>query len=389
LIKLQKAFSKKIASYLNSLWQKSINFSSLSFKEKIVFKILCFIEFFYKAGFFCVSNFKKQFYKQSKFPFKVFSVGNLSVGGTGKSVFVQFIINNLTNFNGAIVLRGYKSKNEKSGESFIVSDGHRLFCEGVSFCGDEAFMMSQLLDVPVVVGANRAKSCELLNNYFLKKEKKIDFVVLDDAYQNNKVKKDFEILLLDARKPLENGHCLPAGRLRENDYSRANAIVLTHANFVKPSSLEKTKNKLLKNFSYENIFSGKHGFSHLTLLNSGETDLNYVKNKRFLIFAGIGTFEYFKESVRQLNVDIFKSIEYPDHHKYSSKDLNTIIETIKNNSLFGAITTQKDWSKLFPLLKKIKGWEKLPIYILNVSFEFLTDTNKKHFLAKLNKELKN
>ncbi len=371
--------------------------------SKILFYFLCFLEIFYKVGFACILFFKKKIYKSRSFPFKVISVGNLSVGGTGKSVFVQFLIKKfinkpshsslqsalmrdgglrLTGKKCAIVLRGYKGKNEKTGKSFLVSDGKAIFCQP-DFCGDEAFMLVQNCKVPIVVGSDRAKSCNLLAQKF----KDLDIVILDDAYQNFSVKKDYEFLLLDARKPFENGHCLPAGRLREKDYSRANEIILTHADLVNPDVLDNIKNNLLLSFDKTKIFSGKHKVSGLFLLNSKKINLDEVKNKNLLVFAGIGSFDQFVQSVKSLDVEIFKTINYLDHHKYKTKDLKNIIKIIKDNNLHGAITTQKDWVKLLSLIKEREDWQSLPLFVLNISFDFLLEKESKSFFYFSKKQL--
>jgi tetraacyldisaccharide 4'-kinase len=181
---------------------------------------LFFLELFYQAGFFLVTRFKR--YRGNKsVPFKVISVGNLSVGGTGKSVFVQFLSKKLDRPS-AILLRGYKRKNKKN----ILIDIDNKNKYRPSDVGDEALMFSQKLDSPIVVGKSRIKSVELLKKYCENKNKKIKFLLLDDGYQNFQLKKDCEILLLDARAPFDNNHCLPAGRLREKDFSRADIIIL-------------------------------------------------------------------------------------------------------------------------------------------------------------------
>ncbi len=363
-------------------FDKFCNKPDKNFFENFFFGFICFFEFFYRFVFLCVNFVKKRFGHKKYFSFKVFSVGNLSVGGTGKSVFVQFLINNLKEFKGAVVLRGYKSANEKTGKSFLVSDGNGIFCD-VDFCGDEAFMAAKSLQSPIVIGVDRVASCSLL----VDKKAGLDFVVLDDAYQNHNIKKDFEVLLLDARKPFENNHCLPAGRLREKDFSRADVIILTHADVVCIRELENIKNNLLSNFDRNYIFSGMHKVVGLSYLGEKNIVSQNLKGKKFLVFAGIGSFQNFVDSVKDLGVELFESIEYTDHHKYLLEDLRYIIELIKKHKLDGVITTQKDWYKISPLLKKIKDWQVFPFYILNVSFEFLHIDEKNRFLNLMMKSL--
>lgn len=332
--------------------------------NRFFFYILCFLELIYKAGFACFIFFKTKFCAPKKFNFKVISVGNISVGGTGKSVFVQYLVKKYSDKKCAIVLRGYKGKNEKTGNSFLVTDGKQIFCEP-DFCGDEAFMLAQNLKIPIIVGSNRAKSCELLQEKF----KDLDIVILDDAYQNFAVKKDEQYLLMDTRKPFENGHCLPAGMLREKDYSRADYIVLTHADLVSIKNLEDIKNNLLKDFDTSKIFSGRHKVDGL-FLNGKKVNLDEIESKNFLAFAGIGSFDQFVKSVEGLGVNVCRKINYKDHYKYKIDDLKNIQQIILDNNLSGAITTQKDFVKIYPIIKKAFNKDFFPIYTLNISFEF-------------------
>ncbi|MCF7799560.1 tetraacyldisaccharide 4'-kinase [Candidatus Babeliales bacterium] len=379
---------------LSNIWYKNSFNKKFSLSEKYFFIILCFLEFFYKIGFHFILFLKKNKSKPI-LPFKVISVGNLSAGGTGKSVFVQFLANNLLNQKTecAVVLRGYKSKIEKSKKSFLISDfifnKKQIFCDTI-FCGDEAFMLAQNLQVPVVVGKNRYKSCLLLKN------KNIKTVILDDAYQNFSVNKDFEILLLDAKKPFENHHCLPAGKLREKDYSRADAIILTHADKISHNQLQNIKNNYFKNFNKDFIFAGKHSTDSLSenLINSENLqskiiDIQKFENKKLLAFAGIGSFEYFLSSLNFCNLKISKALEYTDHYNYSEKDLILIFNLIKKNNLNGAITTQKDWYKILPIIKKIKNYHQalMPIYVLNISFEFLSKKEHNNFVKVLSEKM--
>lgn len=372
-----KAINKKFNSFFIRFWEKSNDFSQFSFMEKIFFFFLVFLEKLYLLGLYVVLFFKRKEIKSKKCHFKVLSVGNLSVGGTGKSVFVSFLIKKLSStLRGSVIMRGYKSKAEKTGKSFLVSDGSQMFLNS-DFSGDEAFMISKKLRVPVVVGANKALSCKLLENAF----DNLDYVVLDDAYQNFNLKKDFEVLLLDAACPFENGHCLPAGKLREKDYSRADAIILTHADSINELEIENSIKLLSEKFNRDNIFSGVHVFEGIFLNDYSVIDIDELKNKNVLAFAGIGYFGSFEKSVKDLDFHKVLFKEYPDHYEYRKKDLYEIINYL--NLVDIILTTQKDWVKLFPLLK---NKERLPIYTLRVGFSFSRENEEKKFFEKLQEE---
>ena len=149
------------------------------------------LELLYRFAFAVVLFYRKYAGGYSP-PFLVVSVGNLSVGGTGKSVLVSFLIRKIRGHRGAVITRGYGRKICDSKKNQIVSFGSGLVVDA-ECAGDEASMLSERLSVPIIVGANRARSAQLLE-----RDSNIagiiDYVVLDDAYQNFALKKDFEIL---------------------------------------------------------------------------------------------------------------------------------------------------------------------------------------------------
>lgn len=363
----------KIKQYLINYWERSLDPSQFSFLDKIVFLFLVTIEKVYILIFKVISFFKRIISPAKSFPFIVISVGNLSVGGTGKSVFVQYLINRLKPKKSAVILRGYKSESEKRGDSFLVSDGSHLFYD-TTFVGDEAIMMSLNLGVPVVVGSSRVKSCRILDST-------IDFVVLDDSYQNNSVQKDFEILLLDARRPFENGHCLPAGRLRENDYSRADIVILTHANYVKNYDILKIKEKLSDKIDKKDIFIAEHSFQGIYLEDRLQITLNDIKGKTVLAFAGIGAFDSFQSSIKSLNFKKVLFKEFGDHHKYMRNDIEILLSYIYLYNIDIIVTTQKDWVKMKIFLNLLQDAD-IQIYVLRVEFSFLGD-DENNFLKRL------
>jgi len=376
-----------ITTWLEQLWQKSVQINKLFFFEKIIFYFLCVLEKNYQAIFFCVNFLKK---KSGGYRVKyatVISVGNLSVGGTGKSVFVQFLVKEfcVQNKNSAIFLRGYKSNLTRTGESFLICDGKEKLYDP-KLCGDEAYMLAEHLQVPIVIGKNRVASHRKLKAFCQRENSKIDYIFLDDAYQNHSLKKDFEILLLDARRPFENGHCLPAGRLREKDYSRADIIVLTHADSVSQKRLHEVKSRMLMPFEQTKIFAGKHKTSGIFLQNSGEDQTQFLRKKNVLVFAGIGSIDGFVQSVKETGVVYATVLEYKDHYSYTLEDFKIIMQNVKKYSCIGAITTAKDWVKIKPLLSQLEKHEHISLYILNVEFEFLSNQEYSSFMRLMHKK---
>jgi len=327
--------------------------------KKLLDYFLIIFEPAYRAGFFLVLFFKKLTGGARGFPFKIISVGNLSVGGTGKTPLGLFLLKKLTPLSGAVVMRGYKRK------------GNSLGDEGELYQEQGAF---------VKVGANRAQSCRELAAMVDRGEKKIDYVLLDDAYQNFQVKKDFEILLLDARRPFENGHCLPAGRLREKDFTRADVIIFTHADEVAPEVLEPVLKKLGKKFSRDKIFLGKHAVTGV--FSCGQEQYlspEEIRAKKFIALAGIGSPDGFQGSLEKAGVSILDLLSYPDHHPYTQKDIAIIRARAQAFPATGTITTRKDWMRLRGLV----GENAHDFYILDVGFQFLTQSDEDRFLGGL------
>lgn len=329
------------------------------------------IEFLYRCGFFLVTRYKWIRGRTNNFPFKIISVGNLSVGGTGKSVFVSFLIDLLGADKSAIVTRGYRGAISASGKNRIINPEQAL-CLTWKDAGDEACMFVQGHNVPVVVGKNRAASCVLLSAWMTQPRRKISYVVLDDSYQNNDVVKQCEILLLDARAPFDNGHCIPVGRLREKDFSRADIIILTHADMITAQAREHVKQHLLKKFNQDRIFMGAH--VPLGIYEKNEQYVNAVDaaSMPFVAVAGIGSFDNFFHTLKQQKLSIVSCLQYTDHYAYAVHDVENIIACVEKNMAHGIITTAKDWVKIAPLLDQISSKNKPHFFVLRIGFEFLS-----------------
>ena len=152
--------------------------------------------------------YKKSVFKSKKLSRPVISIGNITAGGTGKTPMTIYVANviNALGYNVAVVSRGYKGKAETKGG--IVSDGETLLMTP-EISGDEPYMMAaKLKDVPVIVGKNRFKAGRLAIGKFAP-----DIILLDDGFQHLKLERGLDLVLLDCRKPLGNGHLLPRGMM--------------------------------------------------------------------------------------------------------------------------------------------------------------------------------
>lgn len=322
-----------------------------------------------------VSFYKRKISKKVYSRSPVISVGNLSVGGTGKTVFVRFLISLLDEKTVAIVLRGYGGLASHK-QALLVRDGNKVFASAKD-AGDEAYMLALYEKASVVVCSDRRKSIALLD----RQDNLHDMIILDDAYQNFQVKKDLEVLLVDARYSLSKARLLPAGFLRERDFSRADAIVLTHASAISFFQLEEFK----KFFSSQiPLFTGKNVVKGLFLYNKGLDSSSQLNGLRVILCAGIGNISGFVASVKALGLIIVHVIDFGDHHAYSSRDMTLIIKAVANYSADAVITTEKDWVKLISLV----GNYKVACYVLRIGFEFLSTEQYNQFTAVLHKTLK-
>ncbi|MFH0898254.1 MAG: tetraacyldisaccharide 4'-kinase [bacterium] len=371
-----------LSSYVEYLWNKTTHKERLLFFEKIVFFFLCCLEPMYKMGFFVVCFFKKKHGDKSTYPFKIISVGNLSIGGTGKSVVTQFLVRRLGSQKIAIAMRGYKSKHN-SEKNFLVHDEKHFLCNVVQ-SGDEAYMAAAMVHIPVVVGSDRYKSCKLLEQ----KIPDIDIILFDDAYQNFSVKKDFQILLLDARAPFENHHWLPAGRLREKDISRADVIILTHANKVSEKQLDVIRRKDLYSFNQKRIFAGKHALVGVIQGVTGKNWRQDVQGKKFLITAGVGSWDGFLDTISDTKIIVVAEKRLENHHTYSKNDIRELLDSAQKNNADGIMTTYKDWYKIEPYVALLGDKEKKYFYVLQIEFEFLLEHDYASFEKVLKDSLK-
>jgi tetraacyldisaccharide 4'-kinase len=370
-----------VKNYITVLWQKSKQREQMSLSDRVVFLCLIVLEVFYRIGFWCVNTYKNRILCPYQCSCPVISIGNLSVGGTGKSVVVQFLAQQFKDKEPSIISRGYQSSTERLNQNLVIHNGKSMLCS-VDQAGDECFMMAKKLEIPIAIGRNRytsyQKLCLILSHH-------PGLIILDDAHQNHSLKKDLELLLLDARYPFENNHCLPAGPLREKNYSNADAIILTHADAITPEELNNIKTNLLKEFNQTHIFAGKHVTKNITPFFKN-TDAEFT-DKRFLAFAGIGSFQGFIQTIQQNNLVIGTTHEFEDHHNYDIDDIKFLLSEKQKSGCNALITTEKDVCKLAPLIESHALQNSFPLYIIAISFEFLTTQEYSFFITMINKTL--
>lgn len=305
-------------------------------------------EFFYKS----VINFKNFLYeinfsKEKTIGAQVICVGNLTTGGVGKTPIVTALANELSKTKKvAIISRGYGAKISNKNPTIIKDYSGLKFSDG-TLCADEPFQTAKKVNdgVVVITCADRKKAAE-----FAIIKYGIDTIILDDGFSNRKLKKDKTIIVIDSKMRFGNNHLLPYGPLREpiSEIKRAQEIILV--------------DKGDKNIN-EAIFWAKEKFNLPIKLSkmipnriyNMHSGANIKLNKeRAIAFCAIGQPEQFFDFAKRY-YDI-KTIAFDDHYKYSKADIVDLIKIAKDNNINTFITTQKDETKLIPLVKDIKDY---------------------------------
>ncbi|MCE2401627.1 tetraacyldisaccharide 4'-kinase [Candidatus Poribacteria bacterium] len=299
-------------------------------------------------------------FKQKQLPCSVISVGNIVVGGTGKTPAVAAIAKLLENkgFQVAILLRGYKRRSSE--EIMVVSDDKNRLCSREE-CGDEADMLTrQLPNVPIVVGKQRYLTGEAAIDRF-----KSDVLILDDGFQHRQLARDVDILTIDATQPYGTGALLPIGTLREpiTAIERADIILLTRTDAIDTqiADLKAELNQLAPN---KPILESKHQPTSLYWLNCPDKHATIpIKNltgKRLLAVCGIGNPDAFVATLEAYNPEAVELFAFPDHHAYTESDLQQIEHQMQQYEAEWVVTTQKDEQKLASLSTE------LPIVVLAI-----------------------
>jgi tetraacyldisaccharide 4'-kinase len=275
-----------------------------------------------------------------RLPCRVISVGNLTLGGTGKTPMVESVASFLQQegLRVGVLSRGYGGRQSRS--PTIVSDGKKCLVPP-EVAGDEPVLLAEhLAGVPVVVGKDRYAAGMLAVEHF-----SVDVILLDDGFQHVQLARDLDILLLDAVRPFGNDRLFPRGDLREGPaaIARANAVVLTCWEAKTVPSL--TAVKLLQ--PTLPLFCSQHEPVDLRALADGHTmPLASLKGQPILAFCGIGTPDHFRQTLQRLGAEVVAFAAFPDHHPYSRPEVEQLILLAKQHSVEILVTTEKDGMRL-------------------------------------------
>ena len=285
------------------------------------FSILLFpLSFLYFLAFYL----KQSCTLENKFNTQIVCFGNINIGGTGKTSTLLSLLPELTKSKPKLIilLRGYKGTIKSTHKVDLKNDTSLTV-------GDEALVYAN--HVTTYISSNRSVAIKEII-----KIESPDLIILDDGFQDKKIKKDKNIILINGNRGLGNNLLLPSGPLREiaSLALKKSDIIIIIGN-DQTNFKEKYKNQIRE----KDIFDGK-----IVSLRNGS-------NKNVLAFSGIGNNESFFKTLETDNYNVLKKISFPDHYQYSDKQIQGLINTAEKNNLI-PITTEKDIKRISTNLKK-------------------------------------
>lgn len=352
------------------------------------------------AGYWLVTFFRNKLYdwklfKQTRLPVKVISIGNMSTGGTGKTIFCEYLMGFLQSrgLKAAYLSRGYG----RSTKGYLeVSYQEHTYRD----VGDEALQVAtKFKDMVVAVCENRVLGVQQLLNL----HPDLDVVILDDAFQHRRIARDLDILMIDYNHLPWKNKILPLGRLREPNLGikRADALVINkipEEHHIKP--LEQFFKKSFK-LDIPVIYAGINGDRLFTFNNANDEGVPVADYRQTpaVIFSGLGNNDQFENQMRAHAIYPMHVYKFKDHYAYRESDLERIVRRFKivrrerhivNQPII--ITTEKDYNRLkkAPWLREYL--QEAPFYYMTVSMKFYKNSTRlkrllnKHFPKHVEQE---
>lgn len=276
----------------------------------------------------------------------VISIGNLTLGGTGKTPCVEY------------VARFYRERDE---QVVILSRGYGVDTGR----NDEAMILEENLpDVPHLQGANRVALAETAVE-----ELDCDVLVLDDGFQHRRLARQLNVVLLDATQPVEQSYLFPRGTLRETtrELRRADTIILTRCDQITNESLERMRTYWRARYPAKVQASTRHQPTELIRMGDVPTSVDTLQGRLVGAFCGIGNPTAFRQTLESLGATVSAFRSYPDHHAYTRDDVEDLrhwVTTLPAGAW--VMTTQKDWVKL-----RLADLGGVPLFALRIGLTFL------------------
>jgi len=296
--------------------------------------------------------------KRMRVPVPVISIGNLSVGGTGKTPATIAIAKHLltAGLKIAVLSRGHGGSVSRRGG--IVSDDLGNILLTTEEAGDEPMVLALALpNVPVLVGKDRRQSAALAISRF-----KPDLLLLDDGFQYWQLARDVDVVLLDANRPFDNEHCLPRGLLREpkNNLRRSQIVLATRSSGLSQSDRLYLCESITKLAPDARVFYANHTVEPVMAANEPAVKLGNVE--RVLALCAIARPDSFLETLATVSISPVETVVLPDHFHYQVRDAKKIVGKMKECRADSIVTTQKDFVKINRLLPNV------PLFVLPIKF---------------------
>ncbi|GAB4136958.1 MAG: tetraacyldisaccharide 4'-kinase [Ignavibacteriales bacterium] len=337
-----------------------ILFSPLSFLYGIVIGIRNFL-------------FDKNIFKQTKVAVKIISVGNLTVGGSGKTPTVISLINMLKDKNKIGVLsRGYGRKSK----GYLLVRNNEKILRDVETAGDEIYLVADECKIPAAVCEKRVEGARK----FIR-DINLDMIILDDAYQHRWIYRDINILVFDQRFLCKNNsiekNLLPLGIMRErfNSINRADIIIINR----KFSSKQNIPSQLWKYFINKKIFYSYYVATGIVDIKTHNFyPLNEFEGQDSLVLCGIAKPFSFIKALQENNINTKNKLIFKDHKNYALHEVEVIRKKFYETNSHSVLTTQKDAVKLSKFAKEL---DDIDIFYLKIEMKF---EEEKRFLETIN-----
>jgi len=317
--------------------------------------------------------FDKSVFKSKKVNAKTISVGNITIGGSGKTPLVIYLAKMFKHINrkAGVLSRGYRRK----------SSGYRLVCNGeeillsVDEAGDEIFYTVLESRVPAAVSENRYEGAKKLIS-----DTGVDMLLLDDAFQHRWIYRDLDIVIFEQNFLMENKFpgrvLLPAGNMREplSSVERADIIVINRK-FTEKTEIPGEVNKYFHSKPVFTAYYKAIGFVDMT--RKTEYKIEEFEGQKSLVVAGIAKPYSFLNILAQTKVDTQNRLIFTDHKDYSLKEVQRIRKEFYASNSYSVITTQKDAVKL---MKYAREFDDIDIFYLKIELNFDDEENFRNFI---------
>ena len=325
-----------------------------------------------------VAAFETEYLKPKRVGATVISIGNITLGGVGKTPMVEFIARYLKSEGEqvAILTRGYGRSSRGMRVLNDPRDNRPSTQSSYSEVGDEPLMLSRALpDVPVIVNSNRYDGALIAE-----RELDADILVLDDAYQHLGLARDLNLLLIDATDPFGGFEMAPFGRLREPLYGikRADAVIITRADH--PFDQAQT-NAIIKHFCSGQtpvmyVYSSITGLRHLATGESYEA--REFAGWNVALMCAIGNPHAFSDDILEAGMNIVSENFFRDHHVFTQQDFDRVLQAARDSGADAVVTTEKDAVRLEGL-----KLSEFPTYAAKLKIESEDEVRLKSLLLRL------